>query len=120
MLYVAGTAAVKFSVLCLYQRLFGALRYIRVAMWIIGTFVACYSLVEGLIVVFRCRPVTAGWDMSVEGSCVNIALGGIIIGAFNVATDVATLLLPVRAVWRLQIARKWKMQICGIFLLGGL
>ena len=58
--------------------------------------------------------------MSVQGTCVNLALVGIVIGAVNVAIDVATLMLPVHAVWHLQIEKRWKIQIIGIFLLGGL
>lgn len=55
-----------------------------------------------------------------QGTCVNLALVGIVIGAVNVAIDVATLMLPVHAVWHLQIEKRWKIQIIGIFLLGGL
>ena len=58
--------------------------------------------------------------MSVPGTCINLALAAIIVGAVNVAIDVVTLLLPAHAVWHLQLEKRWKIQIIGIFLLGGL
>ena len=118
--YVVGTALVKFSFLYLYQRLFGSNHRFRQVLWACGAFVAAYSLVEVIVLIFQCRPVNALWDMHVKGTCVNLALGGVIIGIINVIMDFVTLVLPVRMVWTLRMKKKWKFQLIGIFLLGGL
>lgn len=118
-LYVAGTAAAKFSILLLYRRLFGLYRKFLIALYTIAAITFCYSLVEILVIIFACRPINAAWDFSIRGTCVDLALGGIIIGSFNVATDFVTLFLPMPMVWGLNIELKWKIQLVGIFLLGG-
>ncbi|KAL8793920.1 MAG: hypothetical protein Q9195_003539 [Heterodermia aff. obscurata] len=118
-LYVTGTAAAKFSILLLYRRLFGLYRKFLVALYVIAAITFCYSLVEILVIIFACRPINAAWDFSVKGTCVDLALGGIIVGSVNVATDFVTLFLPMPMVWGLKIELKWKIQLVGIFLLGG-
>ena len=117
-LYVAGTAAAKFSILLLYRRLFGLYRKFLIALYIIAAISFCYSLVEILVIIFACRPINAAWDVNVRGTCVDLALGGIIVGSVNVATDFVTLFLPMPMVWGLNIELKWKIQLVGIFLLG--
>lgn len=117
---MTGTMFVKFSILFLYKRLFGTNRHFRQLLWAIGGFVAAYSLVEILVLIFQCRPIDAAWNMTVHGTCVDIALGGIIVGIINVVVDFLILFLPIRMVWRLKLKKKWKFQLIGIFLLGGL
>ena len=118
--YVLGTALVKFSILFLYKRLFGANKRFKNVLWGVGAFTGAYSFVEATIAIFQCRPVNAAWNMNVHGYCVNIALGAIIIGSINVAVDFVTLILPIHPVWKLKMKMKWKLQVIGIFLLGGL
>ena len=119
-LYVAGTAAAKFSILLLYRRLFGLYKKFLITLYVVGAITFCYSLVEILVIIFQCRPVNAAWNFNIEGTCVDLALGGIIVGSINVATDFVTLFLPMPLVWSLNIQMKWKVQLVGIFLLGGL
>ena len=119
-LYVAGTVAAKFSILLLYRRLFGIYKKFLIALYTVATITFCYSLVEILVIIFQCRPVNAAWNFSVPRTCADLALGGIIIGSINVAADFVTLFLPMPIVWNLNIETKWKIQLIGIFLLGGL
>ena len=39
--------------------------------------------------------------------------------ALNVATDILILVLPIREVWNLQMPLSRKLQITGLFALGG-
>ncbi|KAL8751708.1 MAG: hypothetical protein Q9199_006234 [Rusavskia elegans] len=118
-LYVAGTATVKLSILLLYRRLFGSQQTFKKVLWAIGAFVLAYSIAEFLILLFQCRPMEAAWNMAIQPEyCVNLPLAGFIIGIVNVATDIVTLMLPIRIVWSLQLERRWKIQIAGIFLSG--
>lgn len=119
-LYVAGTAAAKFSILLLYRRLFGLYKRFLIALYCVATITFCYSLVQILVIIFQCKPVNAAWNFHIERKCVDLVLGGIIVGSVNVATDFITLFLPMSMVWHLNIDTKWKIQLVGIFLLGGL
>ena len=119
-IYVVGAALVKCAILLLYRRLFGSNQRFQYVLWAVGAFIIAYSLAEILVVILQCRPVQAAWDMTIESPyCVNIPLGGIIVGAFNAATDVVVLLLPIPMVLRLKMQKKLKAQVIGIFFLGG-
>ena len=119
-LYVAGTAMVKTSVLCLYGRLFGVKGWFTILLLWIGIFVWAYSIAGILVVIFQCHPINAAWDLAIRGNCINLPLAAIGVGGINCAVDIITLCLPIPLVWQLQMKRKWKIQLIGIFLLGGL
>ena len=118
--YVLGAALVKCAILLLYRRLFGSNRRFEYTLWAVGGFITAYSLAEILVVIFQCQPISAAWDLSVHPIyCVNISLGAIIMGAVNAATDFLVLILPIPIVLGLRLKTKWKIQLIGIFLLGG-
>ena len=119
-LYVAGTAMVKTSVLYLYGRLFGVKKWFATLLLWMGIFVWAYSIAGVLVVIFQCHPINAAWNLAIRGKCINLPLGAIVVGGINCAVDIITLCLPIPLVWQLQIKRKWKIQLIGIFLLGGL
>ena len=118
--YVMGAALVKCAILLLYRRLFGSNRRFQHILWSVGAFVVAYSLAEILVVIFQCRPINAAWNLFINPTyCVNLSQGAIIVGALNAATDFAVLLLPIPMVLGLKMKTKWKIQLIGIFLLGG-
>ena len=118
--YVVGAALVKCAILLLYRRLFGSNERFQYTLWAVGAFIVAYSLVEILVVIFQCRPIQAAWDMTIESPyCVNLPRGAIIVGAVNAATDILVLMMPIPMVLGLKMKIKWKVQLIGIFLLGG-
>ena len=73
------------------------------------------------VVSLACRPFEYNWNKSIPGGqCINQSLYYIIGSAFNVATDVAILFLPLPVIWRLQLKLSQKLQLSGVFLLGSL
>lgn len=73
-----------------------------------------------LVVVFQCHPIEFNWNRSIPGTCINQLLFFAIGSAPNVITDFAILILPLPAVWALNMRRAQKLSIMGIFLLGSL
>lgn len=65
-------------------------------------------------------PIDSNWKPKVKHYCVNTDIGATIIAAFNVVTDFAILILPMPLLYKLQKPMKEKIQIMGMFLLGGL
>ena len=41
-------------------------------------------------------------------------------GAYNIASDIVILVLPIPIVWRLRLPKSKKLAVTGIFLMGGL
>ena len=65
-------------------------------------------------------PIDSTWKLGVKHYCVNTDLGATIVAGFNAVTDFAILILPMPLLYRLQMPSREKIQIMGIFCLGGL
>ena len=110
---------IKFSVLQLYRRIFFVSKAFNVAYWAIGGFVLGYSIAQTFAAIFQCVPIRVLWDPTAEGHCIDASLAATLLAAFNVVTDVAILILPMPILWSMQMSVQQKLQITGMFLLGG-
>lgn len=120
LIWAASIPIIKISILLLYIRIFGRLRYFKILAYIIGVFSICWAIMVILVCAFQCRPVQLVWDKSVSGTCINAPLFFIIGSAPNVFTDFVLLVLPLPAVWNLHTTRAQKISLTVIFLLGSL
>lgn len=70
----------------------------------------------------QCKPIEGNWELLRDPPAKCISQKNFFIGISvpNIITDVAILCLPVNKVWQLQMSRKLKAAISGLFLLGGL
>ena len=89
-------------------------------LWIIGSVIAAYSFAVVLSIIFQCHPVWSLWDPQGDYTCIRFNVEFCVMASLNVVTDIVTLALPMPLLWRLQIDRQQKLQLMGIFLLGGL
>ena len=109
----------KTSLVLLYYRLFGIVRYyayIVLGAWII---VLLYWIVLMCVVIFECRPVAFFWDKSIKGGkCINITSCYRWAGVANLLIDLLVLLLPLPMIWRLQLSTRQKVSLSAVFLLG--
>lgn len=112
--------AIKGSLLYLYHRVFFVSRRFTIALWVVGIFVICYCVMQSFASIFQCLPVDSNWKIGVKHYCVNTDVGATIIAAINALTDVVILILPMPLLYKLQNPLKQKIQIMGIFFLGGL
>lgn len=87
-------------------------------------YIACIIIVGGwalsqiLVAILGCRPVRQFWDPSAGGSCIPTVRQFYTNAAGNIITDVAVFLLPLPALWSLQLPRPSKMVLIGVFSLG--
>lgn len=116
--YCPAIACVKFSVLLLYRRIFPNPR-LRIIIWCLGAFILCYSLVLSFCIIFQCKPIRGAWDPMIDAKCFNLKIVILLTSSLNVFTDVLTLCLPLPLLWRLKLPKEKKVQLTGIFLLGG-
>ena len=112
--------SIKASILVLYHRVFFVSRHFTKMLWAVGIFVLGYSGVLGGASLIQCLPLGYIWDPSIKGYCLKIPLAATILAVFNVITDFIILFMPMPVLWKLQMERKEKLQIMGMFLLGGL
>jgi hypothetical protein len=117
--YVYTIASTKISILLLYMSLFPNRTF---AVWAkgLGAIVLAWAIACVAGVIFSCNPVNGFWDRSIPSTCIDSTKFFIGNAVPNMVTDTAILVLPVRMVWRLQMSKKRKVAVSGMFLLGSL
>ena len=90
-----------------------------------------------MIISVSCRPVARQWDVSVPGTCIDTVpfyYGMLFIfssircedtnhaqtalAGTNLGFDIIIIILPLPVLWKLQLHRKEKLALTGIFALG--
>ena len=119
LLYPPTIAVIKISTLLLYARIFHGQTF-KYVLWAVGLFISTYSAVLMIVMLLQCSPLSKFWDHTVNGKCFDIAKVWMVMGSLNVLTDLLLLILPLPSLWRLQMRRRTKVQVAGIFSIGSL
>ena len=85
-----------------------ALIWANLAVYIAGTFT----------ILFECRPIYATWNPSLGSDCIKRNLVLVISAAVNVFSDLLNILLPIWAIWHLQMAQGRKIGLTAVFATG--
>ncbi|PQE22322.1 integral membrane protein [Rutstroemia sp. NJR-2017a WRK4] len=110
----------KLTILCIYRRVFVPHRWskfdiiLRVFEAILITFYFAISCVK----IWECNPRARIWNKALPGTCIDVSKLLNTSGLFNFITDVLILLVPVKSVWNLKMAKKRKLQVVLIFTFG--
>ena len=111
-------AVIKASILAMYYRIFPT-RSMKWGVHILGASVLLWWIAIILVIIFQCQPVSKAYKPFMEtGSCLpreDFFFGSSIP---NVLQDLLIIILPVHEVWRLQVTRRQKAAILGVFVLG--
>ena len=120
--YAPAIAAVKFSILIFYYRIFtGHKPWFRWSLYAMGGIVFCWWIVCQFIVIFECTPIHYFWNRQpVNGHCIDIQKFFVGQAVPNIVTDFALLALPLPLIWKLHIPHGQKFALSGVFLLGSL
>lgn len=70
-----------------------------------------------LAIAFRCTPQEKIWHPWIEGTCFNEFVGTAASSSLNAASDVAILIVPMVAIWRLRLPLKKKIRAASVFAL---
>ncbi|KAK5154340.1 hypothetical protein LTS14_007025 [Recurvomyces mirabilis] len=93
-----------------------------------GFRIACFTLMAAVIVysnwcvwsaIFFCTPVSAFWDFTIIAArCFDKQSVWFANAAINIISDIATVILPLPMINRLNMQRKSKAALMGVFTLG--
>lgn len=120
-IYFCAQALVKVSILLLYHRLFGVVEWFRIALCVAGALTIMWWIAAILDSIFQCVPVQAIWDKSIrDPKCQDVRASALGTGISNMILDIMFLIIPLPMIWKLQVTRKIKISLTGIFLLGAL
>lgn len=73
-----------------------------------------------IVAAFQCSPIAYTWDKTTDGRCLDMQMLYQLGAAFNVASDIAILILPMPLVWGLQMPTAKKISVQFVFLMGAL
>lgn len=121
-LYSPTTAAAKLSALFQIKRIF-AVATRTLVWWVVVVSIVLNSVFYvGLFFsyVFECWPREKIWDVAgaVAGKCINGNSSNLAAGILNLISDTEALLLPLWAIWQLQMPIKRKLYVYGVFGVG--
>ena len=71
-----------------------------------------------IVKIWECVPRAKIFDPSIPGSCIDTPRLLNISGFFNTATDVIIVLLPVKAVWNMNMSFRKKVYVVLVFTFG--
>ena len=93
----------------------------RLATYIIGAIMWGFGIATTIVDLAMCTPVNFFWDKTVPGGrCINQNAFYITGSSVQLLTDIVILVIPLPAVWSLQINIAKKIALSIIFLLGSL
>lgn len=109
--------------LTFYWRVFPT-RTVQVGCIILGTASILWVVAVEIATILQCLPVYAFWTPALQllstTKCINTILFLLANSILNTVIDLATIILPVGEILKLQVSRSKKWGVCGIFLLGGM
>jgi len=116
--YMPLVASMKLSCLLFYRRIFKPSKRWR---WIlIGAMCLLICTYTGLFfaTLFDCAPIEKSWNILVRhGSCLPPKGLPYASGGINVASDLVVLILPIPAVWSLNMKVERKLRVLALFSL---
>jgi len=118
---IVTLAIIKFSVLLMYYRIF-KVRPFKLAVYIVGSIVAIWTIVAFFMTLFECTPISDFWsvDLSRTPHCVNRLCLFEATAASNSILDIIILCLPIKMILNLQLSLSKRVQLLLTFLLGAL
>ncbi|KAE9969132.1 hypothetical protein EG328_007054 [Venturia inaequalis] len=111
---------VKASILAHYHRIFRRTKFCN-AVYIVSMFVTVFTLVAFFVNLFECRGNFArAWSPTFPQGCNNIPTTYFSTATINILTDVTILLMPMRAFYQLDVGRRKRWALLGVFMGGGI
>lgn len=118
LLWILVTTPTKFSILCLYVRLFQSKALLRWSTFV-GLVVSVYSVAYAVALGFQTVPFRAQWTGEPAWSCnMNALIGS--VAALDVLTDVMIIASPVPNILKLNLDWQRKKELMGVFGVGAI
>lgn len=126
-MYLLATSLIKISILCFYRRITTGTISKAMLYWTWGSiaFVVIYFFAFSFTIMFSCSPVEAywryfdvAWRMTHEFGCNNEGAEIVAVVIISTFQDFYICAFPVAIIWNLQISKRQKAALCGIFGVG--
>ncbi|KAL1981889.1 hypothetical protein VTN96DRAFT_2018 [Rasamsonia emersonii] len=116
--YNAAVICAKASILLQYFRVFPTKR-MRIACWAMLFVLASYGTWAVVSAFLNCIPVSKFWAPETPGYCLSMKGLWFSNASMHITTDLAILILPIPALSTLDLPKRQKIALMGIFAVGG-
>ncbi|KAL8820355.1 MAG: hypothetical protein Q9223_001404 [Gallowayella weberi] len=119
LVFPVACAALKFSVLVFYHRIFPIRKFTQWSI-AIGIIIVAWFIAFIISQFLSCWPLQFWWDKSIPGGhCVNLNhIAYYVTSPPDILTNIAILVLPIPWLWGLQLETRRKFALTFIFFLG--
>ncbi|KAL4986839.1 hypothetical protein BDW68DRAFT_178432 [Aspergillus falconensis] len=118
-IWAFATTLVKLCLLSLYIQIFKSELVFRIFAYIVAALSVMLALSGIFLGIFFCQPFAYNWDRTIEdGHCGDSPKFQLSTAVVNMILDFFIVVLPLPVLWRLQMARKRKIMLSGVFSLG--
>lgn len=115
--YNVATCVVKISILLQYRRIFTGKVMQKLTMAAL-IFEGAWAITLSILLPLVCHPVANFWDPTVEGSCLNQLAIWYVMASINLVSDFVIFSMPLPVIKNLQLPKKQKIMLMGVFCLG--
>lgn len=118
--YSAAIAFTKMSIIASYMNIFNPRGLLKIVLQVTGFITIGLGVASIPATIFECIPVDGAWSITdSHAKCYTFVHFLYASTAINVATDLVLCVVPIPLFWRLQLPRRQKVMISGLFFLGG-
>ncbi|KAE9581254.1 Satratoxin biosynthesis SC1 cluster protein 4 [Colletotrichum fructicola] len=116
-MYASELLAIKLSIIVLMQRIFSrSSTWFRYTSWVAIFLSSVWALYTALLGFVICQPIQSAWDIYItKTGCGNYTVAFSAVAIFDIITDVVIVVLPIKVVSGLQMARAHKVATCVVF-----
>lgn len=116
-MYNVATCVLKISILLQLRRIFN--NKLMQKLTLIGLiFEGAWALTLSILLPLICNPVSSFWDPNVQGTCLNELAIWYVMASVNLVTDFIIFSLPLPVIKSLQLPKRQKIMLMGVFCLG--
>ncbi|KAK2059767.1 integral membrane protein [Colletotrichum caudatum] len=115
MTYIMILLSAKASICAFYYRIF-CYQWFRLAIRIFAVLMVIHGTLFLFLVMFQCVPISAVWDRSIDGRCLNLTAISFSGASTAILEDVLLMIFPIPALIKLSMGPKKKI---GLMLLFG-
>ncbi|KAI0543190.1 hypothetical protein GGR58DRAFT_451061 [Xylaria digitata] len=113
-LYALAVGLVKISITVMLMRIF-VTRPVRIAGTLILILSVVWIILTILVGLLLCRPIEKNWNPDAKGTCGNQYAGFGAVAGLDILNELALVILPIPSVWALQLSRRYKVALAGVF-----
>ncbi|KAK7438116.1 integral membrane protein [Colletotrichum acutatum] len=116
-MYASELLAIKLGIITLMQRIFSqSSSWFRATSWVAVGLSCIWALYTALLGFVICQPIQSAWDITVtKTGCGNYTVAFSAVAIFDIIADIVIVVLPIKVVSGLQMARAHKVALYVVF-----